>query len=293
MENYYFDEHGQFTFSTPAYEGTVCAPSAIRVSPPEFDPESSWPILNKNKDGWDIVPISNIKRFWFHYEEASRPFSFKIEHAREHLVFPYSDGDPKYLTLFRTLENPGTYDIALSQWIRNGVYYANSLLDQIYDNHELLRSDIINEAVNGIYQYSIFSFVGIIRTNIDLIICALAIRDYRDEIMKFQEVYPGSIYDVLDDPKGRKAASELKAKIANDEPMQEFLRAVNDVANAYKHCVLNSDRVHIFGFDFPTVVAYQMKYHKFEKMTVRVYNYDLRQFVVGMNEFLMRTLVSA
>ena len=54
--NIYYDQSGVYVRMTPAYEGTVPPPDAVRLLEPIAIQSGFWPVLNADKTGFDQIP---------------------------------------------------------------------------------------------------------------------------------------------------------------------------------------------------------------------------------------------
>ena len=68
--NIYYDERGYYVRMTPAYEGTVAPPDAVRLPEPIVMQAGFWPVLNVKKNGFDQTP-NHRGETW--YQEDGTP----------------------------------------------------------------------------------------------------------------------------------------------------------------------------------------------------------------------------
>lgn len=64
MYNHYFNEQGEYQFSTQAYLGSIPSPDSLRADNEIDIPEGFWPVLNAAGDGWNLVEDHRGKEGW-------------------------------------------------------------------------------------------------------------------------------------------------------------------------------------------------------------------------------------
>lgn len=64
MYNHYFNEKGEYTLTTVAYEGTIPAPNCVRMESMLKVTAGFWPVVNAAKDGFDLVEDHRGKEGW-------------------------------------------------------------------------------------------------------------------------------------------------------------------------------------------------------------------------------------
>ncbi len=289
MEFHYYNEFGEYIGSAPAGSAEFPPRNAITIPPPDT-PEGFRSKVNTDKTGWDLVRITDLQGVILIYEEVRPLFIRQIDEPVIYFsLFPYPDNprNSRLQPYFKSLVS----ESAISQvgdWIVSGLRHGNELLTTIYKARNALAAttSVVDPKTQSTYQFSIFSLIHIVRNLLDLAITGFIINNFREEIVREGSIAPAAINELLHPKPDFKKRAEISVeKLAPNENTKHFLECVNEIANAYKHTIFNTDTMRYYGADVPTVLAQYVQFHKFREKKTRMHNHDLRQFVIGMNDF--------